>query len=391
VSAGLNPAPEAWPAPHQLELRLAQAEAEMFLLREQLRRARSGAEDLHHWMGRVLEALPVGLVWSDPDGRVRSMNVAAEEQLGVRRGEARGRTYGELWPGHPSPADRLRSGMSRCLALEGAPRAGQPVHLDSEVRWVRGARGVTLGAVELLTDRTEAQQLRQELESSRALAALGRVAAVAAHEIRNPLGGISGFLDLLERGLAPDDPRLGYAAKMRGGIAALEKLVAEFLEFTRPCAPRREPVELGGVVDGALAGVAPLARERSVELRWRRPRLAWVDGDGERLHAAVANLVRNAVQASPAGGRVTVLLAPGREHRLTVSDQGPGVDPKLRERMFEPFVTGKARGTGLGLALAARAAEAHGGTLGYRDRQPHGARFELRLPARAADPQEEGR
>jgi len=381
MSLRLAPMP-AWTEPEDLDLRLSQAEAEMFLLRERLRHTQAEAEEFHLWVGRVLESLPLGLVWSDGEGRVRSMNQAAEAMLGVSRDAARGLAYAELWPGRPSPADRLRAGVAAAQAVDGASGGDGPVCLDSEVSWVRGARGEVLGAVEILTDRTEAHRLRQELETSRALAALGRVAAVAAHEIRNPLGGMSGFLDLLERGLEPGNPCLSHAAKIRTGIRALEKLVSEFLEFTRPVQVRREPVDLCDLAESAVAELEAPARERRVGLEWRRPRRCVVLGDAERLQGAVTNLVRNAVEASPAEGRVTVRLVPGATHRLTVLDEGPGVDPSVRPRMFEPFVTGKARGSGLGLALAARAAQAHGGALTYRDRRPHGACFELALPAR---------
>jgi PAS domain S-box-containing protein len=381
----LAPVPE-WAEPEDLELRLTQTEAEVFLLREQLRRAQAESEEFHLWVGRVLESLPLGLVWSDGEGRVRSMNQSAEGLLGLRRDAARGRTYGELWPDRMSPADRLRIGAPRVEAVDGARAADGPMRLDSEVSWVRGARGEMLGAVEILADRTEAQRLREELETSRALAALGRVAAVAAHEIRNPLGGMSGFLDLLERDLEPGDARLAHASKIRSGIQALEKLVSEFLEFTRPAQTRRDPVDLCDLAESAVAEVEVLARHSNVGLEWRRPRAAVVLGDAARLQGAVTNLLRNAVEASPEGGRVTVRLLPGETHRLTVSDEGPGVDPALRPRMFEPFVTGKARGTGLGLALASRAAQTHQGVLAYRERHPHGACFELALPATGGNP-----
>ncbi|MBI5837333.1 MAG: PAS domain-containing protein [Candidatus Eisenbacteria bacterium] len=367
-----------WTGQAELELRLAQDEAELYVLRDRLRRVREESEGFHLWVGRVMESLPLGLVWSDSSGRVRSMNHAAERMLGVGREAARGHAYAELWPGHPSPADRLRAGGPRSEALDLGPDSG---HLDSEVSWVRGVRGEPLGAVEILTDRTEDVRLRKELEGARSLAALGRVAAVAAHEIRNPLGGMSGFLDLLERGLEPADPRRAYAEKIRCGIHALEDLVSEFLEFTRPFEPRKDPVDLRAVVESALVQTGSLARERGVALVWKRPGAAFTRGDATRLQAAVVNVARNAVEASPRGGRVRVALIPGEAHRLTISDSGPGVDPAVRDRMFEPFITGKARGTGLGLALAAKAAQSHGGALAYRDRKPHGACFTLTLPS----------
>lgn len=375
----VTPQGAPWQAHAETELRLGQAEAELFLLRSQVRRLLSESEDYHVLVGRVLEALPVGLVLCDEGGRVRSLNASAERMLGISREEARGEPYALAVGGRPSPVERLRSGGTRALAVRLPLPDGAALHLESEVFPVSTASGEPAGAVELLADRTETRRLSAELESQRSLAALGRMAAVAAHEIRNPLGGMSGFLDLLERGLEDGDPRRAHARRIREGVAALESLVSGLMEFARPMDARHEPVELGEVLDRVVTNLAPLAARRRVEIRWKRPRAARALGSPERLECAAANLVRNAIEAAPEGGLVRVTLLPGATHRLRVEDDGPGVDPALRDRLFEPFVTGKARGTGLGLALAARVAESHGGTLAYEDRVPRGARFTLAL------------
>lgn len=371
-----------WPAEPETDRRLTQAETEIHLLRGQLRRLLTESGDFHLLVGRVLEALPVGLVLTDPHGVIRSVNRAAEGLLGIGRGQARGRLYPDLFSSRPSPPDRLRAGGRAAATLERAREGAAPAHIDSEVFWIEGGHGELLGAVEMLTDRTETQRLSRELEEQRGLAALGRMAAVAAHEIRNPLGGMTGFLDLLERELGPEDPRRRHTARIREGAEVLERLVAGFMEFSRPVEDPRLRLDLRELAELVALDMRPLADRHRIDLRLgacRRP--AVVSGDPHRLRGAAANLVRNAIEASAPGGVVTIRTLAGSRPAIAVEDEGPGVPPEIRARMFEPFISGKARGTGLGLALAARTAESHGGTLRFQDRRPRGARFVLALPA----------
>ena len=250
-----------WPSEPEMDRRLNQAETEIHLLRGQLRRLLAESGDFHLLVGRVLEALPVGLVLTGPDGQIRSVNRAAEDLLGVQRGQARGRAYSDVFSPRPSPPDRLRAGGGPPTTLECAREGATSAHLDSEVFWIDGAAGEALGAVEMLTDRTETRRLSRELEEQRSLAALGRMAAVAAHEIRNPLGGITGFLDLLEREIEPGDPRRRHTARIRQGAEALERLVAGFMEFSRPMEDLRVRLDLREIAELAALDLRPLAEK----------------------------------------------------------------------------------------------------------------------------------
>jgi signal transduction histidine kinase len=200
-----------------------------------------------------------------------------------------------------------------------------------------------------------------------------------AHEVRNPLGALDLFAGLLAEELA-SRPEAAHVARIRAELASLSRVVEEFLDYARSKPPVREPVDLGPLLGEVVDLVGPLATERQVSLS--------VEGQGEaradrdQIRRAAVNLVRNAVEASPAGGLVE-LTASTRDGDavLDVADRGPGLPPEVRERLFRPFLTTKERGTGLGLALAKQVADAHGGTLTLGDREGGGTVARLVIPA----------
>ena len=207
---------------------------------------------------------------------------------------------------------------------------------------------------------TEASALAGQVAASERLAALGRVAAGMAHEIRNPIAAIR---LRAENGLAGDDARRQTALDaILAQVARVDRLIAELLAMTQGRQPVPEPVDLHAFLfargaehraSAQAAGVALLARSELAQ-GWFDPGL---------VARAIDNLVQNAIRHTPPGGVVLLSAMPGTNGalHLSVSDTGPGVPPDLRGRLFEPFVTGRADGTGLGLAIAREMAQAHGG------------------------------
>jgi signal transduction histidine kinase len=230
-------------------------------------------------------------------------------------------------------------------------------------------------------NRAETARWRQE-----SLARMGEMAAVVAHEVRNPLAGIKGVLQVVGQRLPAEsgDRRALQQATLR--LDSLQALTEELLLFARPRPP--EPAPLGLLTlaretaellraDPALAGLAVEARGDAGDLH----------GDPRQLRTVVANLLRNAAEATGGKGRVIVEIRDRRgEIELRVEDNGPGVPEEQRERIFEPFFTTRARGTGLGLAIVRRVAEAHGGQVTVEPAPGGGARFRVRLPRGAPPP-----
>ncbi|MFT3913209.1 MAG: HAMP domain-containing sensor histidine kinase [Anaeromyxobacteraceae bacterium] len=199
-----------------------------------------------------------------------------------------------------------------------------------------------------------------------------------AHEVRNPLGALDLFAGLLAEEVH-GRPEASHVARIRSELAALSKVVEEFLDYARTRPPVREQVELAALLQEVTEVVAPLADVRGVNVAVSGG--GAVQADREQLRRAIVNLVRNAVEASPATATVELAVARSdAEVTVEVRDRGPGLPAGARESVFRPFFTTKERGTGLGLALAKKVADAHAGTLALVDRDGGGTVARLTLP-----------
>lgn len=236
----------------------------------------------------------------------------------------------------------------------------------------------------VLTLRQELGEKNRQLERRNRLAALGEMAAGLAHEIRNPLGGIQLYASLLEKETAGLPDAVALVRKISGGVKRLESLVRHVLQFTRQMAAQIGQADLGEVVDAAVESASGVAHSRGVSVMVQGPRPMEVRVDAVLMTQAVANLITNAAEAMAGGGRVRVSYGAddsgtGRQLRLSVEDDGPGIPPETMERIFNPFFTTKEAGTGLGLAIVHRIVEAHDGTITAGNVPGGGARFEMRI------------
>jgi two-component system sensor histidine kinase HydH len=217
--------------------------------------------------------------------------------------------------------------------------------------------------------------VKEQVEGERQLVALGRASSVIAHELRNPLAALKGHAQLLVEDLA--EPSRSKAMRVVDGAERLERLMSMLLDFVRDRPLDVRAVAPAVVVDRAIVDL-PKDRIR-VDLS-RAPGTLHVDA--ERTSLALRNLLQNAVQATPDGGKpVEVRIgANRREIVIEVRDHGPGLAPGAEAQIFDPFVTTKTRGTGLGLSIARRIAEQHDGTLTGETHGEGGALFRLALP-----------
>lgn len=277
---------------------------------------------------------------------------------------------------------RSAAALNRCLLALGEDLA-TPVPRPQVLELVEVADGIERLAERLVQARTEQERLSTELSQKERLAALGRVVAGVAHEVRNPLASIKLRLDLaaVDRSLPPAvELAIGHASSE---IARLDRLVADLLVVSGRQMGPRVPASLGALLRSRIDALAPWAQSRDVTLT------AYGDGtaviDGESVARAVDNLLRNAVEASAPGTVVTaVVSATPTLCRVCVHDSGPGITSNAE--LFEPFFTTKPDGTGLGLAISRAIARAHGGEVSYQRRDPDqmgsgpaGTCFELTL------------
>ena len=221
---------------------------------------------------------------------------------------------------------------------------------------------------------------QEKLARTEQLRALGQMAAVVAHEVRNPLASISGVLQVLRGRFAHGSSEQGVIASVLERLSELDMMVEELLVFARPRRPQLVEIELAAVIRSAAREVTVHPRWGGIELDIEAPAVR-LRGDANLLRQILVNLLLNASQAMDGGGRGTVRVEQDDATvRIVVSDSGPGVPEDRREQIFEPFVTTKTRGTGLGLAVGLRIAEAHGGTLRCEAARGGGARFVVELP-----------
>jgi signal transduction histidine kinase len=201
-----------------------------------------------------------------------------------------------------------------------------------------------------------------------------------AHEVRNPLGAMALYAGALSSDLA-GRPEAAHVARIQQELAGLGRLVEDFLDYARQRRPDLEPVEAARLAEEVRELCLPLAEARGVALL--ASGVGAFEADRHLLRRAALNLVRNAIEASPDGGAVELVVdvADGVV-TLDVLDRGPGLSAEVRARLFEPFCTTRPGGTGLGLALARKAALAHGGSLSLSEREGGGTAARLSVPAR---------
>ena len=234
----------------------------------------------------------------------------------------------------------------------------------------------------------EKRELARRAQMTEKLAAVGTMTAGLSHEIRNPLNAAALQLSVLERRLrrlpeGQQGPLLEPLLLVRDEIRRLDHILEDFLQFARPREFRPNSVDVRELMRRVVDLLSGQAEARKVKLEkapLEEP-LPPVAGEEERLRQVLINLCLNALEATPAGGKVTVSAGyEGERVWLTVDDAGPGVPPEVWERIFEPFFTTKAQGSGLGLSIVHAIVTQHGGTLEVGSAPGGGARFILRLP-----------
>jgi len=248
------------------------------------------------------------------------------------------------------------------------------------------ALGVLVGVA---TDRSRALRAqrdaaRSELERSERLSALGRLVAGVAHEVRNPLASLLVTAEMFLDDYAEGDPKHRMAELNLAEVKRLEEVVSRFLAFASPRPPAREATDMKGLLSRVQQLAQSTAKEHEVQVVLGDTGEEQPVLDADQILQVLLNLVLNAIDASPKGGAVRLgVHCDPKECRVDVLDDGEGVPVELRERVFEPFFTTRAEGTGLGLSLANQIVEAHDGWLSYADRPEGGAHFSVHLPRQA--------
>jgi two-component system, NtrC family, sensor histidine kinase HydH len=230
----------------------------------------------------------------------------------------------------------------------------------------------------------EVKTLEEEMERGERLATVGNLAAAVAHEIRNPLNAVSMGMQRLrvEFEPAPRDEYLRMVDLVQGEVRRLNVIVEEFLSLARPMPLKREAIAVTALLDEVLSLVESEARAAGIRVVREIPAgLPVLHADRDRIKQVLLNLVLNAIQAMPSGGTLEIgAAAADRTVSVTVADTGSGIAPDVLPKIFEPYVTTRAKGLGLGLAIARRIVEAHGGTIEAESEPGRRTRLRIVLP-----------
>lgn len=223
---------------------------------------------------------------------------------------------------------------------------------------------------------------------------LGRMSAAIVHEIRNPLSAIRGAAEALEAVVPRGHEKAEFLAIIEREVEHLNGLVTDFLQFARPRSPELLPTPPHEIIESVVKLTSKQAAQSGVQIEVEvaddlPAEMPAVMMDGEQMKQVLLNLVLNAIDAMPGGGRLIISARRrGEELEITVRDSGKGIDPTVRDKLFSPFVTTKVRGTGLGLAIAHRLVNQHGGRITARDAEGGGATFQIMLPLQRRPTQE---
>jgi signal transduction histidine kinase len=281
------------------------------------------------------------------------------------------------------------SGMSVMIPGHGRPYGALGVFTARGRKFTRDDSHFLQSAAKVLAlaierKRHEQEQRERDLLRSDQMAIVGQVAAGVAHELRNPLTSIKGLVQVnlkeaRSRGLPADDLLV-----IEQEIRRMERTLQSVLDFARPARPERRQLSLTLLIERTLTLIRGRAEKQKVNVRFVPPTIPIrVEGVGDQLQQLLLNLALNALDVMPRGGSLEVEIRPSQQGKveIRVSDTGTGITESLLPRVFEPFVTSKGSGLGLGLMVSRRIAEDHGGDLVASNRPEGGACFVLRVPA----------
>ena len=340
----------------------------------------------------IVDAAVDGIIVIDSHGIIEAINASALRMFGYSETEALGHNVKLLMPEpdrsrhdgyighHLKTGERRIIGIGRAVTGRRKDGTTFPLHLSVGELELDGEKHFT-GILHDLSRRTE---LEDRLREATALARLGEMAAVIAHEVKNPLAAVRGAIQVLGTRLPASSSDSAIVKEIIARLDGLNDLIQDLLVFARPPKPKLATVDITALLNSiaALLKTDPAFRALEISITGAMPPLS---GDANLLNIVFQNLLINAAQAMQGRGRIDVTgHADQGWHRIDVKDQGPGIPAEIRAELFRPFKTTKARGTGLGMATAKRLAELHGGRIDVTCPASGGTEISVHLPTTAS-------
>jgi two-component system sensor histidine kinase HydH len=358
----------------------------LLFLFQSYRVTRASLSRIKAFSDTVVENMPIGLIALDDRQRIAAFNHTAESLMQLSFDDVTGKAADLILPpeicaeiNRPQIRDQVIEKEIDCTVGNGFI-----VPLEIGASLLADDSGTHLGYVILFKDLTEVRALHQEIERSRRLASVGRLAAGVAHEIRNPLSSIKGFATYFKQRYqdVPEDQQT--ANIMIQEVDRLNRVVSQLLEFARPVSISAQPTSVKDLVADSLKLIQHQARDRQITINTRNSsKIDAVKIDPDRINQVLLNLNLNAIEAMEPGGKLQIDIFDSDENNeliIRATDTGRGIAKEDLPKIFDPYFTTKSSGTGLGLAIAHNIIEAMGGTIEVKSEEDSGTAFTLRLP-----------
>lgn len=356
---------------HDLVSKLKEKERELEVLKRQ---AEDRASSVEIYNEDILQSVPSGVVSFDRELLITKMNHSAEKMLEMKEIESIGKKYSEIFS-EPIAGVIEKNQIVERAEIGYVTKSGKRIWLGLNISLLKDSANKIIGKIFVFTDLTELKAFHSQMELRERLSTLGEMSAGIAHELRNPLGVISGYAKLLSKKV--DRALFPTVEAILKEVAVMDRIISDFLSFAKQADLVLTEIDLKGLLKGCISAVADSARNvRVIESIGSLP---LIKVDEVLLRQSVTNILQNAVEAMPEGGDLTVSCSVGNYLDILVTDTGHGIPENIRDKIFLPFYTTKERGTGLGLSIVHKIVVSHGGTVQLESGEK-GTTFTIRLP-----------
>ncbi|MCK4766809.1 MAG: PAS domain-containing protein [Desulfobacula sp.] len=355
--------------------------------------ARSSLSRIQIFSDNLVENMPVGLIATDTNKQIISVNPAAKSILNIQSTRGRQNLNAALPVELESllqSIDKEKNLVEKEIHIDGLKE--QSIILEVIASPLYDKEGISLGSLLILRDKTELNRLKIEMEQNKRLAAIGRLAAGVAHEIRNPLSSLKGYATFFKEIFDKSSENYTIADVMIKEVDRLNRVVSELVELTKPVTMSGKPVNIQSLIQESIKLMGYEAEMKNIEIKTDLdPDVPQIYADTDRLKQVLLNLYLNAIQSMKGSGTLGIRLFQNQSDqtvRITVSDTGTGIKKEDLPDIFEPYFTTKLSGTGLGLAIVHNIVKAHKGEINAKSEPGKGTCFTIILPDKEMDENE---
>lgn len=382
---------------------VADVHSKLNLLGQKFRGARQDAMELRSNIEGMLDRLKDAVLLFGVDGRLVMASKSADAFFGSDVTHLAGKPLDEFFPPGTEAGELIRTALAQGHPIrERMVTLARPAGTDSpspELRVLLNLEVLEIsprrqGILVTMRDAETRMEIQSQLDVSTRLAAISRLTGGVAHEIKNPLNAMTLHLEVLRSKIDESDPDVRATLDViRREVGRLDRVVKTFLDFTRPVEPQMRGIDVAALLRQTSDLLRPQAQKRGCQVLYSaEPSSVWLCADPDMLNQALLNIMVNGMEAMDHGGELAIrVVEKGGECLITIADQGPGIDPKIRDKIFNLYFTTKRSGSGIGLAIAFQVVQLHNGTIDFYSKPGQGTSFRLQFPLFERDRSTESR